>query len=209
MATGTELIQQFELYVDDTTELSSSEELTLLNKIYHQILDSRPWEFLKKEWSGTTTALNYVALPTDFRHFCETQNYTDNSTQTELGKSSKVVYVNNNPYQVINWSDRRQYANSNSYCYLDIVNSRLYFTNTPGTGLSISADYIYKPADLALTDSPIFPDSYHPMIYHGMAVDDMIIQLFDKARSYAQENKAIYDGYMRALTYHNANLIDI
>lgn len=207
--TGTELINSFELYVDDSTELSSSEELALLNKIYHQILDSRPWEFLKKEWSGTTTALNYIALPTDFKFFCETQNYTDNSVSTELGKASKVVYVNNSPYQVINWSDRRQYANSNGYCYLDMVNSRLYFTTTPGAGLSISADYIYKPADITLATSPVFPESYHPMIYHKMAVDDMVIQLFDKARSYAQENKAMYDDYMRSLTYWNSNLVDI
>jgi hypothetical protein len=205
--TSTELIQQFELYVYDTSELSSSEELTLLNKIYHQILDSRPWEFLKKEWSGTTTGLNYIALPTDFMYFLETQNYTDNSTQTD--RATKTVYVNNNPLQVVNWSDRRQYNGSNGYCYVDMVTARLYFTSTPSTGLSISSDYIYKPADLILSTSPIFPASYHAMIYHKMAVDDMVIQLFPKANSYAQENKAMYDDYMRSLTYYNSNLINI
>jgi len=42
-----------------------------------------------------------------------------------------------------------------------------------------------------------------------MASDDQIIQIFDKARSYAKENQEEYDKYMRALTYYNSNLIDI
>lgn len=207
--TGQVIIDNFEIYVDDSTELSTVEELALANKIYHQVLDSRPWEFLKKEWVGVTTALNYIALPTDFMHLCETQNYTDNSTQTELGKSSKVVYLGNKEYQVINWSDRRQYVNSNNHCYLDMINRRLYFTATPGAGLALSADYIHKPADLTLATEPIFPSSYQHIIYHGMAADDMIIQLFDKARSYADENRAMFNSYMKSLAYYNSNLVEI
>lgn len=207
--TGQVIIDNFQIYVDDTTELSSAEELALANRVYRKVLTSRPWEFLKKEWAGTTTSANYIALPTDFAYFCETQNYTDNSTQTELGKSAKVVYINDKPYQVINWSDRRQYANSNNHCYLDVLAGRLYFTQAPGAGFSLSADYIHNPADLTLSTEPIFKSDYHPIIFHGMAVDSMIIQLFDKARSYAKENQDKYDSYMRDLTWHNSNLIDI
>lgn len=204
--TGTQLIALFAQYVDDSTELSTVEELVLLNKIYHQVLDSRPWEFLKKEWASTTTSANYVALPTDFRYFLPTQNYTDNS---EPNSADKIIYVGTDTYKVINWSDRRQYTNSKGYCYVDIVNSRLYFTTTPGAGLAISADYIYVPADVTASTEPIFPETYQHVIYHGMAIDDMIIQLFDKARSYAPENKAMYDSYMRALVYYNSNLINL
>ncbi len=46
-----EIITNFETQVDDMTELSSVEELTLLNKIYKKICVDRPWEFLKRGFS--------------------------------------------------------------------------------------------------------------------------------------------------------------
>jgi hypothetical protein len=204
--TGQEIINKFELYVDDLSELSSTEELELANKIYFNILDDRPWEFLKKEWSTTTTGAAYLTLPTDFRYFIENQGYTDNSIQDESGSRPMAVFVNGSPYKIINWSDRRQYVNSAGYCYVDIVAGRLYFTATPTSGLTVSADYIYKPAALTLSTEPVFPETYQHAIYHGMAVDDMIVQLFDKARSYASENQAKFNEYMRSLGYYNSNL---
>ncbi len=58
-------------------------------------------------------------------------------------------------------------------------------------------DYIKTPADLtAATGSPysdpLFPAKFWDAIYHGMAGDDMIIQLFDRSHSYAQEHAARY-----------------
>ncbi len=44
------------------------------------------------------------------------------------------------------------------------------------------------------------------MIYHAMAAEDTIIQLFDKARGYAQENLANYGSYFQRLCSWNANL---
>lgn len=206
--TGQEIINNFRVYVDDSTQLSSSEELALLNKIYYQILDLRPYEFLKKEWSTTTNGTDNITLPTDFKYFTENQDYTDNSTQTEEGKAPKAVFIGNSPYKLINWSDRRQYANAGGYCYVDVRNGKLYFTSAPSSGLTLSADYIYVPTALTLATEPVFPESYQHAIYHGMAIDEMIIELFDKARSYATENKAMYDGFVRALNYYNANLLN-
>lgn len=45
---ASEIIAKFELYVDDSTELSTQEELDLLNKVYQKVADDRPWEILKK-----------------------------------------------------------------------------------------------------------------------------------------------------------------
>lgn len=203
---GEQIIAKFELYVDDSTELSSDEELDLANDIYHAICDDRPWEWLKKEWSGTTNGTTQIDLPDDFKYFIETGNYTDNSTETEDGTGAKYVFVNGSKYLLINWSDRRQYENRNDVCWVDILNNKLVFAQAPDSGLSISADYIHKPDDLTTSTSPIFPSSFHKIISHGMAIDDMIIQLFEKARSYADENQAMYDKYMRKLALYNSQL---
>ena len=206
--TAAQIIAQFELYVDDTSELSSTEELALLNKIYRKVLTQKPWECTKSEWLATTDGTNRIVLPVDFAYFVENQNYTDNSIATDFGSAPKAVFINNSPYKVINWSDKRQYLNTPNVCYADISAGYLRFPVAPASGLSISADYVFIPPDLTLTDTPIFPAAFHPMLYHGMAVDDMIIQLFDKARSYASANQAAYDSYMDDFSYHNANLIN-
>ncbi|MBS1516603.1 MAG: hypothetical protein JSS91_00790 [Bacteroidetes bacterium] len=203
-----EIISSFELYVDDTTELSSVEELALANKIYYKICSDRDWEFLKTEWLTTTTGANYIALPSDFDHFTENNSYTENNESVEDNKSPKVILVNGQKYYLINWSDRRQYANRNNYCYVDVANSRLYFTVTPATGLSISADYIKVPTALTTNTSPVFPARFHSMIYHGMAVDDMIIQIFDKARSYAEQNQRMFESYKADMALWNSHQLN-
>lgn len=206
--TGQEIINAFELYVDDTTELSSTEELALLNKVYRKVLTNRPWEFLKSEWSTTTNGTTSITLPSDFSYFIENQNYTDNSMGFDDNKSPKAIFINNVPYRLVNWSDRRQYTNNNNVCYVDVKNGVLKFPVAPTIGLTLSGDYIYKPSNLTLATSPVFPDDFHPMLYHAMAVDDMIIQLFDKARSYQKENEAKYTSYLQDLAYYNSNLVN-
>lgn len=206
--TAAQIISNFELYVDDTSELSSTEELALLNKIYRKVLTYKPWECTKSEWVTTTNGLTLIALPVDFAYFVENQNYTDNSIETNYGQAPKAVYINNSPYRIVNWSDRRQYQNTSDVCYADISAGYLRFPVAPRSGLTLSADYVFIPPDLTLTDSPIFPAAFHPMLYHGMAVDDMIIQLFDKARSYAPANQAAFDSYLADFSYHNANLLN-
>lgn len=202
---ASEVISKFGLYVDDMTELSTQEELDLLLKIVSQIYNDRPWEFLKKEWSTTTNGTAYIALPTDFKFLLENTDNTDS-----WGKS---VFINGENYPLINWAERRQYAGKTGYCYIDFKNSRLYFTDTtpPTSGLSLSADYLISaPTAILVTTNldTIFPHDFQDMLYHGMAIDDMIIQLFDKARSYASENKAKYDGYLKSMAYWNSNLIN-
>lgn len=208
MATNTqEIITSFEVYVDDATELSSAEELTLANKIYRKVLNNRPWAFLKKSFSGTTTAnVDYVALPSDFKYIISNYNYTDNSIETYVPSAPTVVFVGAkyDPYRVVNWSDRRQYRNQSNICYIDPVTNRLYFTRTPTESEAIEFDYVYKPDDLTLATRPVWDSDFDDIIMHGMASEDYIIQQFDKAKSYAQENQLKYNNYLLDMQYQDA-----
>lgn len=183
--TAEQLIQKFEQYVDDTTEMSSQEELDLVNKIYRKILSSRTWRFLYKAGTGTISGTT-MPLPSDFSYFPNTT--TPNAL--EYG-NSKFVFVGPTyqPYKLINIEDRLQYNNTNGFAYIDIANNNLVFTKAPNN-TDVYFTYIYKPDDLTINDSPVFNSDYHSSIFHGMCVDDMICQIFDKARSYAAENQA-------------------
>lgn len=201
---GQDIIDQFETYTDDTTELSSPQELTLVNKIYRKILASHTWIFLIKTFSGSINydgTNYYINLPSDFNYM----PITSGSTDTGDYGLDKTIYCgpNNQPYKVVNFTDKRQYTNMDGYVYIDIANSKIVFTGiTPWT--STSFDYVYSPADITLNTSPIFPADYHQMIFHGMVVDDVMIQLFDKFRSYAQENQGAFDSYMDDLSNWNS-----
>jgi len=205
---GEQIIKLFELYLDDTSDMSSDEELALLNRVYHQILGDKQWEFLKKEGTGTTSiSVPYVSLPSDFKNLTENHQYTDIS-EGQGNSVSKTIFVGSqySTYKVINFSDRRQYRESDGYAYIDIVNNRLVFTQQPTSAQPYEFDYIYRPADITLTTEPVFPERFHSMIAFGMAVDGFIIQLFEKTRSYAGENKAEYNKYLEDLSYWNSNL---
>jgi hypothetical protein len=207
---SSEVITKFETYVDDATELSSSEELNLLQKIFDKVWVERPWEFAKAAATGTLSAsVPYVSLPADFGFLSENNQTTDNSVGIDNNAAPKVVYVGSSytPYQVVNWSDRRKYLNQSGYCYIDIPNARLVFTAQPLSADSYEFDYIKRPPTLVLTDEiPSIPSEYHPILYHGMAVDDDIILRYPKAQSYAPENQAQYEAYMRRMAYWNGNL---
>lgn len=204
--TGTEIIAAFELYVDDTTELSTDQELALLNKIYYRIASDRAWEVLKKEATGTMASTTTITLPSDFNYVLESYNYTDNSISTELGQKPCFVYVNNVAKQLVNWSDRRQYQNNDSVCYVDLVNSVIKFASAQASSATYSFDYKFTPAAITAGTSPVFPVRFHDIFVHGMVVDDMAIQLFDKARSYQDFNQSMYNKYLTDLAYWNASL---
>lgn len=203
----TEIIAAFELYVDDTTELSTAQELQLLNKMYQRICDLVSWEFLKKEASGTMASTTTITVPTDFGYFVDNRLMTDNSDDFDQNARPVGILINGTKWlQIINWSDRRQYNNVDGYAYYDARQGTIVTTYPQGTGATYSFDYKMVPSDLTAGQSPAFPSRFHPMIYHAMAVDDMIIQLFDKARSYAQENAAQYASYLADMKLWNANL---
>jgi hypothetical protein len=203
------IITSFETYVDDATELSSAQELALLQKIYNKVWMDRPWEFTKAQGSGTlSTSVPYVTLPASFVSLIENNQTTDNTVSGDNNAVQKVIFVSSayTPYQVINWSDRRQYLNQRGYAYLDMVNMRLYFTAQPTTADTYEFDYLANADTLTTSSTPAFPARFHDILYHGMAVDDDIILRFPKAQSYAAENGAKYDSYLADMRLWNANL---
>lgn len=206
MSTKTEIVTRFDLYMDDTSELSSTESGALFDKIYNKVSTTKPWEGRKTEASGTlSTSVSYVTLPTNFSYLVSNANWTRSG---EYG-SGPVILVGSNyrPYKVVNWSDRRQYRDADGYAYIDFANSRLYFTLQPVSAEAYEFDYIATPTALAGGDSPWFPERFHDVIYHGMCVDSFIIQQSDKAKSYADEHEAKYKEYLDDMAYWNSQLI--
>ena len=177
LTTTQDIIEKFELFIGDSTELSSSEELDLCQKVYNKILASEEWEFLKKEATGSVSGTD-ITQPEDF----------DRLT------SDQTIYLgsNNQVRQIIPFQDRRQYQNSKGYVYYDARQQKFVFTQSEND--TYSFDYIMVPPTLDTTSSnPLFPVRFYDAIYHGMCVDSDIINLSEKARSYAQLNQLRYD----------------
>lgn len=211
MSTSTELIIKFELQVSDVTELSTSEELILLNRIYQRVCSDRPWEFLKTSTLGTMSGSGvdgyYITTPSDFAFFYENMNWTDNAYSTEINQSPKAIFVgtSNTPYLIVNFADRRQYLGKTGYAYLDLANNKIVFTGTP-VSTTYSMDYIKFPATLTADTSPIFPERFQDVLVYGMATENEVMQLSEKAKSYAPENAGLYQSYLDDMALWNANL---
>lgn len=205
--TGQDAITKFELYKDDTTELSSDEELDLANKILTEIYNDRPWEWLRKGFTGPTTEVGAISLPTDFRNLMP--NASDDDTNPIMNKIVVYVGAMQAPYTVIPMAARVKYQGLGAYCYLDIAARKLRFVDSLASGTTVTFDYQYKPADIGLNDNIPLPDGFELMVVHGMAIDDDIIQIFERARSYAPENSAKFQMYMTKLARYNNSLLNL
>jgi len=192
--TGTTIIQNFETYVDDGTELSTTQELSLLNKIYRKVLAYKDWSFLNKVHSGTVSGTT-LALPDDFDNIASNNEGVDNSYAEE-----PVVFIGSNktPYKFISLSQANHYRTARGYCYLDIPNSQIVFTVAP-TDTEAEFNYKHVPTDILAGTQPIFPARFSPVLYHGMATEDYIIQQSPKAKSYAGENQALFGSWLEQL----------
>lgn len=188
--------------MDDTSELSSDESFDLANKIYKKIWTDRPWIFSIKAYSGTTDGSTTLTLPSDFFYISNNHNFTE-ITQEAM---TPVLFIgpSNKEYKVVPFVDRRQYRDKDGYCWVDYVNNVIEFSVAPDSGQAVEYDYVFTPSDLTTGESPAFPSQFHDMIYHGMCVDNFVIQQSDKAKSYAEENQIMYNSYMRDLAYWNS-----
>ena len=191
------IITRFELQVDDSSELSSTESLALAQEIYDDICNDRPWEWLKATATGTTsTVVSYIALPADFR-------------ELSLNKDNKsVIFVGSDyqEYKVVPFSSRRDYRDQDGICYIDIPNSRLYFTKQPTAAEAIEYDYIKNPADLTGATSPIFPAKYHNVVAYGMAGKFNNIEQTEKDGSYQNENQTEYYKLLSDMRMEDSNI---
>lgn len=203
-----QIIEEFEGLVDDTTELSTAQEILLADKVYQKICDDRTWELLKKEGSGTMLSTTTITVPSDFANFVENLNLTNNSQWQDYDAKPVGIFINGTDklLRIVNWDDRRQYANTDGYAYLDLAAGLIRTTYAQPSSATYSFDYKYAPTALIAGATPVIPSRYHSMIAYGMAVDDLAQQIFDKARSYADQYRAEYFGYMSRMALWNANL---
>jgi len=204
--TKAEIIAKFNLFMDDTSELSSSEESDLFYRAYRKVWTDRPWEFAKKEATGSTDGTLYISLPSDFMYLTANDNYTD----AQAGESARpIIRVGDNEYKVASWSDRKNYTGRADFAWVDVVNDRIEFAVAPATGLTYTFDHVFSPATLASGGTPAFNSMFHDVIYHGMCVDNFVMQQSEKAKSYAAENQQLYNSYIKDMAYYNSNLIQM
>lgn len=198
---NTEIIARFRLQVDDATELSSDEELALEQEVYDEVCNDRPWEFLKKTKTDTTSvSVPYVALPVDFKMM----------SQNSENESVVFVGVNYDEYKVVPFSSRMDYRDMDGYCYVDKSTSRLYFTLQPTTAKSIEYDYIHIPPALVLGTTPITHEpivtttSFGNLLALGMAAKFNPIEQSEKQTSYRAENISDYRSKLEDLAIEDA-----
>lgn len=180
---ASEILAKFELQVADASELSTTEELDLLNDVYGDVCDDRDWEWLRTTFTGSTSAtVPYITLPTDFK------NIVPNTD------SKSIVFVGTDyqEYIVVPFSSRRAHRNQDGYCYIDYPAQRLYFTLQPTSVKQVEFDYTKITPDLILTSSPLFRVGFHPVLAYGMAARFNPLELSDKSTSYRNENTALY-----------------
>jgi len=195
--TGAQIISRYQLLVDDASELSSDEELDLLNEVYGEIQDDRPWEWLRVTATGTTsTSVPYIALPTDFKYIMPNQD------------NESVVFVGTDfvEYKVVSYSRRREFRNQDGFVYIDIPNFRLYFTLQPITAKTIEYEYIKVAAALTTATSPLFRAGLHSILAYAMAERLPSIEQADKITSYAPENQVRKQKILSEMATEDAQL---
>ena len=194
--TGTEIIQRFNLQVDDSSELSDSEVLALANEVYSDIQNNRSWEWLKTSFTGNTSiTVPYIALPSDFKNIAINK---DNEAIVFVGTTFEE-------YKVVGFSERREYRDSTGFCYIDIPNSRLVFTEQPTEVESIEYDYIKIAPVLLTSTSPLYT-GYNNLISYGMSARFNNIELTDKSASYQRENQMEYSRMLSDMIMQDTNI---
>lgn len=184
-----DIIERFELQVDDSSQLSTDESLALAQEVYDDVCNDRDWEWLKDEYStSTSTSVPYISLPADFKKLSPNQE----------NKSVVFVGTDYNEYQVIPFSNRRAYRDQDGFCYIDIANSRLYFTKQPDSVKTVEFDYIIKAPALTTGTAPIVTtEQFGKLIAYGMAYKFTPIEQSEKDSSYRREN---FDQYKAILS---------
>lgn len=189
------------MYTDDTTELSSDEEILLANDKLRVIYMEQTWEFLRKKASGVVGIDGMISVPSDFDELME--NYSEDPGVSE--PLQKVVYIGGSkmPYFVIPMGQRNANQASN-VCWYDPSSGKIAFATSPGSGTVFEFDYKSSPDDITVGTSPKLPADYHPMVVFLMLVDEEVIKKSEKARSNVDVNQAQFNRYMKNLKLRDA-----
>ena len=194
--TGQQIINKFRTYVDDGSELSTAEELALLNKKYNELQNDREWEWCKTTESGLQSGA-YIQLPLTTRFIAD-------DVESDLGR---VVYDTDNndiAYPIYPSSKRRQFRNELWY---DETNKRIMLPTDrvhPITGKNYEVDLYVEQEALTLTTSPVFRAGFHDILVHAMALDFDIIDQMESAFSKQANNQSAYNNFYSDMCYEDA-----
>ena len=207
-----QILLDFEKQVDDVTGLSDTEELMVLNRVVQKICKI-PFEFLKVNKTGSITTsggVSYIDIPADFQFFTTNSGYTENYQSNDTGKAKKVIFIGSNyvPYEIINYSDRRQYRNQGGFCYIDFAANKIYFTLTPTEGTTYDFDYCKVHSKLTTADAPLWPERFDDVVVYGMSVENDIIEKSPKAKAYTKENQSFYVNRLADMKSWNNKLLN-
>lgn len=206
-----QILINFEKQVDDVTGLSPTEELMILNRVIQKIC-AIPFEFLKVNATGSITPDGtgaYITLPANFQFLTINNNYSENYQNNDSGKVAKVIFVGSNyaPYELVNWSDRRQYRNSSGVAYIDYPNNKIVFPKLPTEGLTYDFDYCKIAPTVTTADAPVWPERFDDVAVYAMAVENDVIEKSPKAKAYTKENNSLYQSRLYDLKSWNNKLL--
>lgn len=193
-----ELINNFELYQDDTTELAEAEEISVLNKVLRKIGKERDWFWLNVNYSGTLVN-NQLTLPTDFTKFVS--NHANNQVYN-IGNEN-VVFVGQTAYPIISSTLRFQPEYSGNFAFLE---GNVLMVNNP-TSNDVKFTYKKKMGQVTVvTDTLPIPVEHEDVLLYGMLIDDtMIIKLKDIS-SFLPQNMEMYKEHMGDLRVLNSQM---
>jgi hypothetical protein len=198
--TGEQIINKFETYTDDTTNLSTEDELSVLNNKLTLIYEEQAWEFLRKVASGSIGVSNKIYLPNDFNEFMENYDLEGN------GVAEKVVIVGIEPFLVIPQSQRNN-APYPRVCWINSADNSIEFSVGGLANQNYSFDYKYIPVELKLNTVSALPSGYDEMMpILQMLMDEEVISKSEKARSNMQYNSMQYQKYLTNLKLKDAKI---
>lgn len=191
--TGQNIIDDFDKWTDDMSELSATQKLALANSKYRDVLNDRDWEFLRQV-ASVTIASGEIAVPADFRNFAE-----NNNVGHRFG-----FWIGDSYYPIVNMMDRRTHT---AFSYYDQANSKIVLAEGLSlNGQTASFDYFYRPDDLAVDTSPVFNSNYHKVLSYLMASEHYLIDHTEKGRSQKTEYEEKAQDVLEDMQYEDDQL---
>ena len=152
--TGEQIYNTFKRELDGEEFASDEDALDAMNIAYRAILAERVWEFLKKSYTLPAGTYDLSAI-TDFDVVLAVwEIYGSNPTDKE--KLEKASFDN-------------RYSEGYDY-WIDLINRTIEMLNQSVIN-SLLVDYKYRPEDLTMETSPVFPSDYAPIIAYKMILD--------------------------------------
>lgn len=161
ITTGQQIIDKYHELVDDDSRFSISQDVDNLNLVYIKLLSDYEWIWNRAKFVGSLAG-GRVQLPTNFLTVCRVP---DPNNRYKTG-----FYVGRNFYPILDQS--ADLTLQSNYGYIDEVTNELVAPLLSG---QVSLYYRYLPDEFTvagiLTEQPLVPARFRPILAYLMAVD--------------------------------------